>query len=152
MYIQARGMAQIHRRYPARAFVIQQAVNRAREYAVNCLHNYVTQRSHPAGTRLETVLKEFFEVHEVTPLLLTKLEKVIIPVCQELTNPKDDLLYTERFFTGLNGPGSANTVAFVFKQDKQKIIHLTEVFSIPEWTDTPPICLVGSTLIHTHAR
>ncbi|WP_460061252.1 hypothetical protein [Pseudomonas sp. S2_A05] len=103
MYIQARGMAQIHRRYPARAFVIQQAVNRAREYAVNCLHNYVTQRSHPAGTRLETVLKEFFEVHEVTPLLLTKLEKVIIPVCQELTNPKDDLLYTERLFTGLNG-------------------------------------------------
>ncbi len=131
MYIQARGMAQIHRRYPARAFVIQQAVNRAREYAVNCLHNYVTQRSHPAGTRLETVLKEFFEVQEVTPLLLTKLEKVIIPVCQELTNPKDDLLYTERFFTGLNGPGSANTVAFVFKQDKQKIIHLTEVFFNP---------------------
>ncbi len=131
MYIQARGMAQIHLRYPARAFVIQQAVNRAREYAINCLHNYVTQRDNLRGTRVETALKEFFEVSAITPELLRKLEKVIIPVCQELTNPKDDLLYTERFFTGLNGPGSANTVAFVFKQDKQKVIHLTELFFNP---------------------
>ena len=131
MYIQARGMAQINRRYPARAFVIQQAVNRAREYAVNCLHNYVTQRDNLTGTRLETVLKKFFEVSVITPTLLRKFEKVIIPVCRELTNPKDDLLYTERFFTGLNGPGSGNTVAFVFKQDKRKIIHLTELFFNP---------------------
>jgi hypothetical protein len=124
-------MAQINRRYPARAFVIQQAVNRAREYAVNCLHNYVTQRDNFEGKRLETVLKSFFEVTDITPSLLSKLEKVIIPVCQELTNPKDDLLYTERFLAGLNAKGRANVVAFVFKQDKQKIIHLTEVFFNP---------------------
>lgn len=131
MYVQARGMTQINRRYPARAFVIQQAVNRAREYAVNCLHNYVTQRDNFEGKRLETVLKNFFEVTDITPSLLSKLEKVIIPVCQELTNPKDDLLYTERFLAGLNAKGRANVVAFVFKQDKQKIIHLTEVFFNP---------------------
>ncbi|MFJ4604640.1 dermonecrotic toxin domain-containing protein [Pseudomonas atacamensis] len=131
MYVQARGMTQINRRYPARAFVIQQAVNRAREYAVNCLHNYVTQRDNFEGKRLETVLKSFFEVTDITPSLLSKLEKVIIPVCQELTNPKDDLLYTERFLAGLNAKGRANVVAFVFKQDKQKIIHLTEVFFNP---------------------
>ncbi|MED7666359.1 hypothetical protein GXB78_03920 [Pseudomonas moraviensis subsp. stanleyae] len=131
MHIQARGMAQINRRYPARAFVIQQAVNRAREYAVNCLHNFVVHRDNLGGTRVETVLKEFFEVSRITPMILTKLEKVITPLCCELTNPQDDLLYTERFFAGLNAIPGDTTVAFVFKQDKRRIIHLTELFFNP---------------------
>lgn len=131
LFIQARGMAQINRRYPARAFVIQQAVIRAREYAMNCLHNFVIYRDNLGGSRVETVLKNFFEVSQVTPALLRKFEKVVIPICRELTDPKDDLLYSERFFAGLNGFGDDNTVAFVFKQDKKRIIHLTEHFFNP---------------------
>jgi hypothetical protein len=131
MYIQAQGMTQINRLYPARAFVIQQAVARAREYALNCLHNFVIHRDHLGGSRLETVLKDFFEVSQVTPALLRKFEKVIIPICRELTDPTDDLLYTERFFAGLNAHFDNDTVAFVFKQDRRKIVHLTELFFNP---------------------
>ncbi|MFG6202827.1 dermonecrotic toxin domain-containing protein [Pseudomonas retamae] len=131
MYIQAKGMAQINKRYPARAFVIQQAVVRARTYALNCLHNYVIHRGNLAGTRLERLFKDVFEVSQVTPSLLKKIEAVIIPLCRELTDPKDDLLYTERFFAGLNSRYGDTTVAFVFNEDKRKIVHLTEVFFNP---------------------
>lgn len=131
MYIQAKGMAQINHRYPARAFVIQQAVSRARDYALNCLHNFVIHRDNLGGTRVETVLRHFFEVSQVTPMLLRKFEKVIIPLCRELTDPKDDLLYTERFFAGLNARYGDDTVAFVFKEDRQKVVHFTQLFFNP---------------------
>lgn len=131
MYIQAKGMAQINHRYPARAFVIQQAVGRAREYALNCLHNFVTHRDNLGGTRVETILRNFFEVSQITPMLLTKFEKVIIRLCRELTDPNDDLLYTDRFFAGLNARYDDATVAFVFKEDKRKVVHLTQHFFNP---------------------
>ncbi|MBF6034741.1 hypothetical protein H8F23_15945 [Pseudomonas sp. P155] len=131
MYIQAKGMAQINRRSPARAFVIQQAVSRARNYALNCLHNFVIHRDNLGGTRMETVLRHFFEVSQVTPMLLRKIEKVVIPLCRELTDPKDDLLYTERFFAGLNARYGDDTVAFVFKEDRRKVVHFTELFFNP---------------------
>jgi hypothetical protein len=131
MHIQAKGMAQINRRYPARAFVIQQAVARARDYALNCLHNFVINRDNLGGTRVETLLKHFFEVSQITPRLLRKIEQVIIPLCRELTDPKDDLLYTERFFAGLNARYGDDTVAFVFKEDKRKVVHFTELFFNP---------------------
>jgi hypothetical protein len=131
MYIQAKGMAQINRRYPARAFVIEQAVGRARNYALNCLHNFVIHRDNLGGTRIETVLKDFFEVSQITPRLLRRFEQVIIPLCRELTDPKDDLLYTERFFAGLNARYGDDTVAFVFKEDRRKVVHFTELFFNP---------------------
>lgn len=131
LLIQARGMAQINRRYPARAYVIQQAVVRARDYALKCLHNFVISRDNLGGTRVETLLKSFFEVTQVTPELLRKFEDVAIPICRELMDPRDDLLSTERFYAGLNGYVDSNILAFVFKNDKKRIIHLTEVFFNP---------------------
>jgi len=151
MYIQAKGMAKISKRYPARAFVIQQAVVRARTYALNCLHNYVIHRNHLHGTRLERVFKDVFQVSQVTPALLKKIEGVIIPVCQELTDPKDDLLYTERFFAGLNARFGDNTVAFVFNEDKRKIIHLTELFFNPDM-DAYTAFLPARFNVDSHAR
>ncbi|WP_277757921.1 DUF6543 domain-containing protein [Pseudomonas sp. A34-9] len=131
MYVQAKGMAQINRRYPARAFVIQQAVSRARDYALNCLHNFVIHRDNLGGTRVETVLKDFFEVAQIPPRLLRRFEQVIIPLCRELTDPTDDLLYTERFFAGLNARFGDDTVAFVFKGDRRRVVHFTELFFNP---------------------
>jgi hypothetical protein len=131
MRIQARGMAQINRQYPARAFVIQQAVARARTYALNCLHNFVVHRDNLGGSRVETVLRDFFEISQITPMLLKKVEKVILPICRELTDPKDDLLYTDRFFVGHNERYDDDTVAFVFKEDTRKVIHFTEHFFNP---------------------
>ncbi|MDD1004495.1 dermonecrotic toxin domain-containing protein [Pseudomonas sp. TNT2022 ID642] len=151
MRIQARGMAQINRLYPARAFVIQQAVSRARDYALNCLHNYVIHRDNMGGTRLETLFRNFFQVSQVTPTLLGKIEKVIIPLCRELANPKDDLLYTERFFAGLNADKKDNTVAFVFKDDKRRIVHFSEHFFNPKM-DAFTAFLPPRFNIDSHAR
>lgn len=151
MYVQARGMTQIHRLYPARAFVIQQAVGRARTYALNCLHNFVVHRDNLGGTRVETVLRQFFEVPQVTPFLLRKIEKVILPICRELTDPKDDLLYTERFFAGLNAYYDDDTVAFVFKEDKRRIVHLTEHFFNPGMDAYTPV-LPPRFNVDSHAR
>jgi hypothetical protein len=151
MYIQARGMAQINRRYPARAFVIEQAVSRARDYALNCLHNFVIYRDNLGGSRVEKLLRDFFEVPQVTPMLLRKIEKVILPLCRELTDPKDDLLYTERFFAGLNARYDDNTVAFVFKQDRRRIVHFTEQFFNPE-LDAYTAFLPPRFNVDSHAR
>lgn len=151
MKIQARGMAQISKRHPARAFVIQQAVVRARDYALNCLHNYVTHRHNLSGTRLEGLIKTVFEVPEVTPSLLKKIEAVIVPLCRDLTDPNDDLLYTERFFAGLNARYGDNTVAFVFNEDKRKIVHLTELFFSPG-LDAYTAYLPARFNVDSHAR
>jgi hypothetical protein len=151
MHIQAKGMVQINKRYPARAFVIQQAVVRARTYALNCLHNYVIYRGNLGGSRLERIFREIFEVSEVTPSLLSKIEAVIIPLCRELTDPKDDLLYTERFFAGLNARYGDNTVAFVFNEDKRRIIHLTELFFNPG-LDPYTLYLPARFNVDSHAR
>ncbi|CAI8788286.1 Coiled-coil protein [Pseudomonas sp. IT-347P] len=151
MYIQAKGMTQINRRYPARAFVIQQAVRRAREYALNCVHNFVTHRDNLGGTRIETILKDFFEVSQLSSALLTKIEKVIIRLCRELTDPNDDLLYTDRFFAGLNASYGDGTVAFVFKQDKRRVVHLTQHFFNPR-LDVYTAYLPRRFNIDSHAR
>ncbi|WP_332762889.1 dermonecrotic toxin domain-containing protein [Pseudomonas koreensis] len=151
MRIQAKGMAQINKRYPARAFVIQQAVVRARTYALNCLHNYVIHRENLGGTRLERIFRDVFEVTQITPSLLRKIEEVIIPLCRELTDPKDDLLYTERFFAGLNAKYGDNTVAFVFNEDKRKIVHLTELFFNPGLDAYTPY-LPARFNVDSHAR
>ncbi|MDT3315150.1 hypothetical protein QZR14_27690 [Pseudomonas sp. rhizo66] len=151
MLIQARGMAEINRLYPARAFVIQQAVGRARTYALNCLHNFVVHRDNLGGTRVERVLRDFFEVSQVTPMLLKKIEKVILPLCRELTDPKDDLLYTERFFAGLNARYDDDTVAFVFKEDRRRVVHFTEHFFNPK-LDTYTAYLPPRFNVDSHAR
>ncbi|MBV4484868.1 hypothetical protein HU727_004635 [Pseudomonas sp. SWRI153] len=151
MLIQARGMAQINRRYPARAFVIQQAVVRARRYALNCLHNLALHRDRLGGSRIETVLKDFFDVTQVTQALLEKINKVVIPLCHELADPKDDLLNTERFFAGLNSRSYDNTIAFVFKQDRKKIVHLTENFFNPR-LDAYTAYLPPRFNVDSHAR
>lgn len=151
MRIQAKGMAQINKRYPARAFVIQQAVLRARTYALNCLHNYVIHRENLGGSRLERIFRDMFEITEITPSMLKKIEAVIIPLCRELTDPKDDLLYTERFFAGLNAKYGENTVAFVFNEDKRKIIHLTELFFNPGLDAYTPY-LPARFNVDSHAR
>src|SRR3546814_4255212 len=61
--IEARGMAQIRRNYPAYANMIVQALEVARYYSFNALHN-LDQVKHQVlpGSRLDTFLKSFFGV------------------------------------------------------------------------------------------
>ena len=60
--IEARGMEEIRARHPEKARMIVQAIDMARYYAFNSLHNLAQLSRLLPGTRLDTFLKGFFDV------------------------------------------------------------------------------------------
>ncbi|WLH38168.1 hypothetical protein PSH79_13035 [Pseudomonas sp. FP2196] len=125
--IEAIGMAQIRRDHPQKAQVIQHAVDLARFYAFNCLHNLAQLKANVPGTRLDGFLRVFFGVTQVDSGLLGKLNKAIVPICQALVDPDDDLMNTDRFVVGSNTMFSP-IIAFVLTHDDRKMVHFTENF------------------------
>ncbi|MFJ2486597.1 dermonecrotic toxin domain-containing protein [Pseudomonas sp. NPDC087639] len=125
--IEAIGMAQIRRDHPQKAQVIQHAVDLARFYAFNCLHNLAQLKANVPGTRLDGFLRVFFGVTQVDTGLLRKLNQAIVPICQALVDPDDDLMNTDRFVVGSNTFFSS-IIAFVLSNDDRKMVHFTENF------------------------
>lgn len=130
MNIEAVGMTEIRRNYPYKAWVIQHAINLARSYAFNCLHNLAQLKANVPGTRLDGFLKMCFGVPQVDLNLLSKLNKSIAPICKALVDPNDDLMNTERFVVGTNTYFS-HIIAFVLNNDDLKKVHFTENFFHP---------------------
>lgn len=126
--IEARGMREIRRLHPDKARMIVQAIDLARFYAFNSLHNLVQLRKLLPGTRLDTFLKGFFDVDSVDTALLDKIKEAIVPVCNALVEPADDLLNSERFVVGSNKYQNSDLIAFVLEQDPLKSVHFTERF------------------------
>ena len=125
--IEAKGMENIRRHHPAKARVIQQAVDLARFYAFNSLHNLVLLKDAAPGTRLGVFLKDFFGVADVDSALLAKINKVIVPICNALVDPDDDLMNTDRFVVG-STLRISGVIAFVLINDDKKNVHFTENF------------------------
>jgi hypothetical protein len=126
--IEARGMEQIRANHPEKARMIVQAIDMARYYAFNSLHNLAQQRQFVSGTRLDSFLKRFFDVSSVDAGLLDKIKQAILPVCTALVDPDEDLMNTERFVVGSNRHQQANLIAFVVDEDSRKNVHFTEKF------------------------
>ena len=126
--IEARGMQAIRANHPEKARMIVQAIDMARYYALNSLHNMAQLRHRVPGTRLDTFLKGFFDVDNVDSALLEKIKQAIIPICTALVDPDEDLMNTERFVVGSNKHAAADLIAFVVDQDSQKTVHFTEKF------------------------
>ncbi|NUU38499.1 dermonecrotic toxin domain-containing protein [Pseudomonas sp. C2B4] len=126
--IEARGMAEIRARFPERAAMIVRAVDMARYYAFNSLHNLWLRKTHPSVTRMDAFLKEFFDVSTVDTGLLDKISEVIVPVCLALVDPDYDLLSGERLIVGSNKYSSSNVIAFVNPRDPDRRVHLSEHF------------------------
>lgn len=126
--IEARGMAEIREKFPDRAAMLMAALDMARYYAFNSLHNLVLLRSFTPGTRLDTFLKEFFDVSSVDAALLDKIKAAIVPVCQALVDPENDLLSGNRLVFGSNKNPSSNVGAFVNQSDPDKRLHITDRF------------------------
>lgn len=126
--IEARGMAAIRANHPEKARMIVQAIDLARYYAFNSLHNLAQQRQLTSGTRLDTFLKRFFDVSAVDTALLDKIKQAILPVCTALVDPDEDLMNTERFVVGSNKYQQANLIAFVVNDDASNHVHFTERF------------------------
>jgi hypothetical protein len=126
--IEARGMEAIRTHHPEKARMLVQAIDMARYYAFNSLHNMAQLRHHAPGTRLDTFLKGFFGISSVDNNLLDKIKQAIVPICTALVDPDEDLMNTERFVVGSNKHEHADLIAFVVDQDLQRVVHFTEKF------------------------
>ncbi|MFJ2426882.1 dermonecrotic toxin domain-containing protein [Pseudomonas sp. NPDC087804] len=126
--IEALGMEAIRRKHPDKARMLVQAIDMARYYAFNSLHNLAQLRSAPVGTRLDRFLKQFFDVSQIDDTLINKIKQAIVPVCTALVNPSEDLMNTDRFVIGSNKYPGANLIAFVLDEDEQRKVHFTEKF------------------------
>ena len=133
--IEAQGMDEIRSKYPAKAQTIVQAMDLARYYAFNCLHNFTQLRTAAPGTRLDTSLKTFFDVSAIDAPILDKIKKVIVPICQALVDPGLDELDTKRFVVGFNTSPEDNVIAFAIQTDMQKRVYFSDAFFDPELDD-----------------
>jgi hypothetical protein len=159
--IEARGMDDIRTNHPEKARMIVQAIDMARYYAFNSLHNLVQLRHLVPGTRLDTFLKGFFDVSSVDTGLLDKIKQAIAPICTALVDPDEDLMNTERFVVGSNRYQQADLIAFVVDKDSKKNVHFTERF-FDQQLDWYKSCLTepfdvdghsqAATLIHEFAH
>ncbi|RON13360.1 dermonecrotic toxin domain-containing protein [Pseudomonas frederiksbergensis] len=149
--IEARGMKDIRAKHPEKARMIVQAIDLARYYAFNSLHNLAQLRQLKPGTRLDTFLRAVFDADLIDDSLLDKIKKVIVPICTALVDPNVDFMNTERFVVGSNKYAIGNTIAFVINDDAQNRVHFTERFFDPQldWYES---CLTEPFSVGDHAR
>jgi hypothetical protein len=126
--IEARGMEEIRARHPEKARMIVQAIDMARYYAFNSLHNLVQLRKLVPGTRLDTFLKQFFDIGQVDKVLLEKIKQAIVPICIALVDPDEDWMNSQRFIVGTSRNPKDDIVAFVVDKDLQRNVHFTQNF------------------------
>lgn len=126
--IEAQGMDEIRARHPEKARMIIEAIDLARHYAFNSLHNLAQLRNYAPGTRLDTFLKSFFGVQRLDADMLDKLKLAIVPICDALVDPTEDLMNTSRFVVGSNKHRNSGVIAFVLGEDLLQRVHFTEKF------------------------
>ncbi|WP_260958520.1 dermonecrotic toxin domain-containing protein [Pseudomonas citri] len=127
--IEARGMAEIRRKYPHRANVIVQALETARFYSFNTLYNFDQFKRQPrAGSRLDKFLRSFFGVDTVDTRLISKIEAAIAPICQALADPSWELKNAENIVIGNLKHLADRATAFVLEPSSVGRIYLTQFF------------------------
>jgi len=127
--IEARGMAEIRRKYPHHANVIVQALEAARYYALNTLHNLDQARQQvSSGSRLDTYLKTFFGIEQVDASLITRIHAIVAPICQVLADPSWELQNEKRIVIGNLKSANDTATAFVLEPNARGKIYLTQFF------------------------
>lgn len=137
--IEARGMTEIRRKYPHRANIIVQALETARFYSFNALHNLgQLKQSVIRGSRLDRFLRLFFGVNQVDSRLLAKIEAAISPICTELADPSWILKNADRVAVGDLRYMEDRATAFVIDPNARGRIYLTQFFFDPglDWFKT----------------
>ncbi|WP_210639002.1 DUF6543 domain-containing protein [Pseudomonas sp. Tri1] len=127
--IEARGMAEIRRKYPHYANAIVQALETARHYSFNALHNLdQVKRRVPSGSRLDTFLKNFFSISTVDTHLIKKVHAAVSPICQALADPSWEAQNAHRIVIGDLKDANDTATAFVLEPDVAGRIYLTQFF------------------------
>lgn len=154
--IEAQGMEEIRIRFPLKAQALVNAIDLARRYAFYCLHNLVPLANGPIQSRVSHFLEGFFNVPTITPQILSRINAAIVPICNALVDPSDELLDTDRFVVGSNKL-LHDVIAFVLDGDTQRRVYFTEHFFQQQLDHYKPFMLEpfdvdghaqASTLIH----
>ncbi|MCE0460573.1 dermonecrotic toxin domain-containing protein [Pseudomonas uvaldensis] len=156
--IEAKGMTQIRRKYPHCANAIVQALETARFYSSNALHNLGQARRQLApGSRLDTFLKLFFGVSRVDANLIEKINTAIAPICKALADPSWESQNADRIVIGNLKDIDDTSTAFVLGAKAEGRIYLTQLFfevGLDQYKELVPETFnvdahaQGATLIH----
>ncbi|MBF6029502.1 hypothetical protein ICY20_17275 [Pseudomonas sp. P115] len=126
--IEATGMDEIRQLDPTKARQIIDALDLSRFYAVHAMHNLVQLKHLAPGTRLESFLKQLFDIDIVDDGVLQKVRDTIVPLCKALVDPELDEWNSSRFVVGTSRDPAQEVIAFVVDKDKRKQLFFTEHF------------------------
>ncbi|MBW1250353.1 hypothetical protein I7860_27145 [Pseudomonas tolaasii] len=130
--IEAVGMQAIRALSSWKAQCIDEALNVATYYSVNCKRNirFFAAERDPV-TRLGRFFGELFGIHRVTPEQLGRIEKKVDDVLNALVAPSLTRPDSARFVCGTSRWTPDSTYAFTLPDDDQKKIYLLNRFFDP---------------------
>jgi hypothetical protein len=152
MNIEAVGLKNIRRLYPARARMITEALDLALFYTNNCKHNLrLLEPSIQPVTRIHQFVKTFFGVSTIESSHIQKLTTAIDTLLAALVAPSLTSFDSKRFVTGSLHTSPENHMAFTIPSDIEHKLYLTGRFFTPRFDRYQPH-LSTPFDIDTHAR
>ncbi|WP_449102437.1 dermonecrotic toxin domain-containing protein [Pseudomonas extremaustralis] len=130
--IEAVGIREIAALSSWKAQCIDEALNVATYYAVNCKRNllHFAERLDP-GSRLGQFFSELFGIVTMTPDQVRRVERRIDELLDELTNHTLTGPHSQRFVSGTHRYSPQSTFAFVLPDDLDNRIYLLDRFFDP---------------------
>lgn len=131
MDVFAQGMPEIRAYSRDQARRISISVHQALGYLRTVLLNLRTPFAQGLAEPVQTILKDFFGVREVEPVLIEGVRQRILQLFDGLSDPSLSILDSRRFVVGVVKPGNEDLTAFVFKGDQQQRVFLGDMFFSP---------------------
>lgn len=152
IHVEAVGLEQIAALSSWKAQCINEALNVATYYAVNCKRNLVRfAEERSPESRVGRFFTELFGVLNLDPAQLARIERRVDEVLNELVNPSLCKPGSGRFVSGTSRWSPIDTYAFVLPDDIDKKIYLLDRFFDPS-LDTYQNRLNSPFSINAHAR
>ncbi|MBK5476880.1 hypothetical protein JFU04_12300 [Pseudomonas sp. TH21] len=130
--IEAVGLQEIEALSSWKAQCIDEALNVATYYAVNCKRNLLHFKPlRDPNSRLGQFFGELFGVVTMTPAQVQRVERRVDEVLDELTNPTLIGAHSTRFVSGTHRYNPQTTFAFVVPEDHDHKIYLLDRFFDP---------------------
>ncbi|NMX56581.1 dermonecrotic toxin domain-containing protein [Pseudomonas sp. WS 5146] len=130
--IEATGMREIAALSSWKAQVITEGLNVAIYYTVNCKRNIVQfAKQRAPDSRAGRFLGELFGVVSLTPDQLSRVEKIVDLILDELSDPTLTSADSKRFVSGTSRVSAAHQYAFVIPEDRERKLYLLNRFFDP---------------------
>ncbi|PIB42958.1 hypothetical protein AOA59_19045 [Pseudomonas sp. 2822-15] len=130
--IEATGIREIAALSSWKAQVINEALNVATYYTVTCKRNIVEfAKQRAPDSRVGRFLGELFGVIRLTPGHVSKIERIVDLILDELSDPTLTSPDSKRFVSGTSRIGAARQYAFIIPEDRERKLYLLNRFFDP---------------------